>query len=297
LALGEVLAPAGEPVLERGERLLAVDLDPLGLGLDLVREPVDVGGALLDADRGDDRRSEVQDLLELARGDVEQVADAARHALEEPDVRDRRGEVDVTHALAAHLLPRHLDAAALADDPLVTDALVLAAVALPVARRPEDALAEEAVALGLERAVVDRLRLRDLTRRPVADLLAGGKTDPNCVEIIDVDQSSPQPLNQSSSSRSTRSLSPSGPTSASASSTASSSSETSTSSRSSSDSSAGSASSPSASTRSWPSSTSSAVGWRPTARSEPGERSMPSSSAARRSSSSSSRTSTSRPSS
>src|SRR5262249_21128946 len=160
---------------------------------------------LLDVDRGDDRRSEVEDLLQLARRDVEEVADAARHALEEPDVRDRRGEVDVPHALAAHLLPRHLDAAALTDDPLLADALVLAAVALPVARRPEDALAEQAVALRLERAVVDRLRLRDLTRRPVADLLAGGKPDPDCVEIVDVDQVLSSVPSQSSSSRSTRS--------------------------------------------------------------------------------------------
>src|SRR5439155_537277 len=123
--------------------------------------------------------------------DVEQVADARRDALEEPDVRDRRGEVDVAHALAAHLLPRHLDAAALADDPLVADALVLAAVALPVLRRTEDALAEETVTLGLERAVVDRLGLRYLAGRPVADLLAGCKPDPNRVKVVDVDQSSP----------------------------------------------------------------------------------------------------------
>src|SRR5205823_9942693 len=127
----------------------------------------EVGGPLLVVDRGDDRRGEVEDLLELARGDVEQVADAARNALEEPDVRDRSGQVDVAHPLAPHLLPRHLDAAALADDALVADALVLAAVALPVLRRTEDALAEEAVALGLERAVVDRLGLRDLAGRPV----------------------------------------------------------------------------------------------------------------------------------
>src|SRR5204863_9291217 len=147
--------------------------------------------ARVDIDAGHDRGGEVEHLLELARGDVEEVADAAGDALEEPDVADRRGQVDVTHPLAPHLLPGHLDAAALADDPLLADALVLAAVALPVARRPEDALAEEAVALRLQRAVVDRLRLRDLTRRPVADLLAGGKPDPNRVEIVDVDQVSP----------------------------------------------------------------------------------------------------------
>src|SRR5579884_1002571 len=297
LALREVVAPARQPVLERGERLVAVDVDALGLGPHLVLEPVQVGGALLVVDVRDDRGGEVEHLLELARRDVEEVADAARNALEEPDVRDGRREVDVPHPLAPHLLPRHLDAAALADDALVADALVLAAVALPVLRRPEDALAEQAVALGLQRAVVDRLRLRDLARRPVADLLRRRETDADRVELIDVDQVLSRLLSlclvvvsQSSMSRSTSSAAPTGSTSSSAG-------PSSIPSRSSSDSSAGSASSPSWSTRSWPSSTSCGVGCRAAARSEPGERSMPSSSAARSSSSSSSRTSTSPPSS
>jgi hypothetical protein len=86
-------------------------------------------------------------------------------------VGDRRGEVDVTHTLAADLGPGDLDAAALADDPLVAHALVLAAIALPVLGRTEDALAEEAVLLGLQRAVVDRLGLDDLTRAPRPNLL------------------------------------------------------------------------------------------------------------------------------
>ena len=179
---------AREALLEVGELLVAVDVDALGLGLDLVLEVVQVLRARLVVDRGDDRRREVEDLLELARSDVEQVPDAARDALEEPDVRDGRGQVDVTHALAAHLLPRHLDAAALADDALVPDALVLAAVALPVLRRTEDALAEQAVALRLQGAVVDRLRLRDLARRPVADLLRRRETNADRVELVDVDQ-------------------------------------------------------------------------------------------------------------
>src|SRR5205814_3656195 len=132
-------------------------------------------------------------------------------------------------ALAAHLLPRHLDAAALADDPLVADALVLAAVALPVLGRTEDALAEEAVALRLQRPVVDRLGLGYLARRPVSDLLAGRKPDPDGIEIVDVQvalapsffsQSVLLIRSQSSSSRSAVS-SASGPAWASASSSAS----------------------------------------------------------------------------
>src|SRR5207237_2138815 len=118
--------------------------------------------------------------------DVEQGADPARDALEEPDVRDGRGQVDVAHALAPHLLSRHLDAAALADDALVADALVLAAVALPVLRGTEDALAEEPVTFGLERPVVDCLRLGDLAGRPAPNLLRGSQPDADRVEIIDV---------------------------------------------------------------------------------------------------------------
>src|SRR5204862_1348759 len=120
---------------------------------------------------------------------VDQVADPARDALEEPDVGDRRGQVDVAHPLAADLRPGDLDAAALADDPLVADPLVLAAVALPVLGGTEDALAEEPVLLGLQRAVVDGLRLEDLARAPRADLLRGGEPDLNRVEVVDVDQS------------------------------------------------------------------------------------------------------------
>ena len=127
---------------------------------------VEVAPARLLVDPRDDRRGEVEDLLELLGSHVEQVADAARDALEEPDVADRGGEVDVAHALTADLGAGDLDAAALADDALVADALVLAAVALPVLGRTEDALAEEAVLLGLERAVVDRLRLGDLAGAP-----------------------------------------------------------------------------------------------------------------------------------
>ena len=51
----------------------------------------------------DDVRLAVEDLLEVLQRDVEHVADARRQALQEPDVRDRRGQVDVAEALAAHL--------------------------------------------------------------------------------------------------------------------------------------------------------------------------------------------------
>ena len=155
--------------------------------VDLLLERVEVLRARLVVDPRDDRGGEVENLLQFLGRHVQQVADAAGHALEEPDVADRRGQVDVAHALAADLRARDLDAAALADDALVADALVLAAVALPVLGRTEDALAEQPVLLGLERAVVDRLRLGHLARAPAADLLGGGEADLDCVEVVDVD--------------------------------------------------------------------------------------------------------------
>ena len=106
----------------------------------------------------------------------------ARQALQEPDVRDRRGQVDVAEALAAHLALDDLDAALLADDPAVLHALVLAAVALVVLHRSEDLRAEEAVPLRLERAVVDGLGLLDLAVRPLADLLRARERDADRAE-------------------------------------------------------------------------------------------------------------------
>jgi hypothetical protein len=99
---------------------------------------------------------------------------------------DRRGQLDVAHPLTAHLGASDLDAAALADDALEADTLVLAAVALPVASRSEDLLAEQAVLLWLERAVVDGLRLLDLAEGPVTDVVRGGKTDAEFIEEVDV---------------------------------------------------------------------------------------------------------------
>ena len=79
-------------------RYCCVELAELGLVLD--------DFALLDgrvAWIDDDVGLEVEDGFELTQRDVEQVADARRQALEEPDVRAGAGELDVAEALAADL--------------------------------------------------------------------------------------------------------------------------------------------------------------------------------------------------
>src|SRR4030095_8910080 len=70
-----------------------------------------------------------------------------------------------------------------ADHAAVLHALVLPAEALPVRDRPEDLRAEQTVTLGLERAVVDRLRLGHFAVRPRHDLVGRGEADPDRVEI------------------------------------------------------------------------------------------------------------------
>ena len=130
---------------------------------------------------------EVEHPLQVARRDVEQQPEPARRALHVPDVGDRRGQLDVAHALAPDLRARDLDAALVADGAGVADPLVLAAVALPVLGRTEDALAEETAVLRLERAVVDRLRLGDLAVRPRPDRLRRGQADADRVEVVDVE--------------------------------------------------------------------------------------------------------------
>ena len=95
-----------------------------------------------------------------------------------------RGELDMTHALATDLRDGDLDAAFFADDALVFHALVLAAQAFVVLDRAEDARAEQAVALGLERAVIDRFRLLDLAEGPAADLVGRRDADLDLVESL-----------------------------------------------------------------------------------------------------------------
>src|SRR5690606_16062458 len=102
--------------------------------------------------------------------------------LEVPDVGHGGGELDVAHALTTDGALGDLHAAALADDALEADTLVLATGALPVAGGAEDLLAEEAVLLRLQRAVVDRLGLLDLTVRPSADVVSGREADSKLIE-------------------------------------------------------------------------------------------------------------------
>ena len=177
-----------ELVLQLGQLLAGLAAAALGL----VLERGEGALARLLVDVGDDVQREVEDPLEVPRADVQEDAQAARRALEVPDVADGAGQLDVAHALTADLRAGDLDAALVADDALVADPLVLAAVALPVLRRTEDALVEQTVLLGLEGPVVDRLGLRHLALRPLPDLVRAGERDADRVEVVDLEHGSPR---------------------------------------------------------------------------------------------------------
>ncbi len=185
LQVRQVLLELDGPGVDVG---VAAVRDLLLLQVDLVLQVGQVLGAALLVDPRDHVGREVDDLLQVLRREVEQVAQARRNTLEEPDVRDRRGELDVAHPLPAHLRARHLHAAALADDALEPDSLVLAAVALPVPGGTEDLLAEQPVLLRLERPVVDGLGLLHLTVRPGTDVVGRRQADAQQVKCVDVEQ-------------------------------------------------------------------------------------------------------------
>ena len=129
---------------------------------------------------------EVQHALDLAQRHVQHQADARGQRLEEPDVRDRRGQLDVAHALAAHLGHGDFDAALLADHAAVLQALVLAAQALVVLDRSEDLRAEQPVPLRLEGAVVDGLGLLHLAVGPGVDHVRRREADADGIEVLDL---------------------------------------------------------------------------------------------------------------
>ena len=131
----------------------------------------------------DDEGFEVEDSFEVAERNVQEVADAAGQALEEPHVGARRGEFNVPQPLAADLRERHLHAALVANDAPVLHALIFSAQALPVRHRSENPGAEKSIPLRLEGPVVDGLRLGDFAVRPGPDFFRRRQTDADGVEL------------------------------------------------------------------------------------------------------------------
>ena len=132
----------------------------------------------------DDEGFEVQHPLDFAQGEVKQQTDARRQRFQKPDVRDRSGQFNMPHALAAHAGFGDFHAAFFTDHATVLKALVFATKAFVVLDRPEDFGAEQTVAFRLEGAVVDRFRFFDFAERPGADHVGGSEADADAIKVI-----------------------------------------------------------------------------------------------------------------
>jgi hypothetical protein len=132
----------------------------------------------------DDVAGEVDDFFYFSCGESEHEGDSRRNAAEEPDVRNRRRKVDVTHAFAAHDCARDFYATFFTDDAAETDAAVFTAVTFVIFFRTKNALVEEAVFLRSLRAVVDGFRLRDFALRPLQNALRRSEAHFDCVKIL-----------------------------------------------------------------------------------------------------------------
>ncbi len=125
----------------------------------------------------------IENALEVAHGNVQQVADARRQTLEEPHMRAGRRQLDVAEAFAAYFAQRDFHAALVADDSAVLHALVFAAEAFPVGDGAKNFGAEQAVAFRFEGTVVDGLRLGHFAVGPGADLFRTGQANPDGIKI------------------------------------------------------------------------------------------------------------------
>ena len=155
------------------------------LALALVGDDFAAGEAFHLAGLDHDVSFEVEDALELAQGDIEQVADAAGQTLEKPHVGAGAGQLDVAEAFAAHARQGHFHAALVANHAAVFHALVFAAQAFPVLGGAENAGAEQAVALGFKGPVVDGLRLGDFAVGPAPDFFRRSQGNADGIEIRD----------------------------------------------------------------------------------------------------------------
>ena len=133
---------------------------------------------------GHDIGFKVQHALDVAQRHIQHQAQARRQGLEEPDVGARRSQVDVAHALAAHLGLRHFHAAFFADHAAMLEAFVLAAQALVVFDRAKNLGTEQTVTLGLEGPIVDGFGFFDFAIRPGTDFLWRGQADFDGIEML-----------------------------------------------------------------------------------------------------------------
>ena len=157
-----------------------INLKELVLGNDL--HLLEIGGAGVKHDVG----IEIEHLFKIYHGHVEERTDLGGQGLQKPDMRDRRGQLDMAHALAAHRGGDDFNPALFADDAAVLHAFIFTAVTFVVLHRPENFGAEKAVAFGLEGTIVNGFRLLNFAERPLPDAFRRGDGNLDGLQVADI---------------------------------------------------------------------------------------------------------------
>ena len=110
------------------------------------------------------RKPKGQSLISEVSGvvDIQEKTHPAGNPFEIPDMRNRGGQLNVTHPLPAHLGPGYLHPAAVTDNTAITNPFVLAAVTFPVFLGTEYFFAKESFTLRFKGAVINCFRLLHL---------------------------------------------------------------------------------------------------------------------------------------
>ena len=125
----------------------------------------------------DNIHSKIENLFQHTGRNVENKTYTGRNPLQIPDMGNRRSQLNVAHSFPAHFGTGNFHTTAITNFPFIPDSLILSAVALPILSRPKDAFTEKAVPFWFQSAVVDRLRLFNLTVRPFSDFFGRSKSD------------------------------------------------------------------------------------------------------------------------
>ena len=118
-----------------------------------------------------EKRFEIQHAFDVPQRHIKQQANPRRQRLQEPDVRSWASQLDMAHALAAHLGQRYFHTAFLTNYTSVLKALVFSTQAFVVFGRPKDARTEKTITLRLKCSIVDGLRFLYFAKGPRANHL------------------------------------------------------------------------------------------------------------------------------
>ena len=111
----------------------------------------------------------VEDRPKGRNGKIEEKPHTGRDRSIVPDVRHRRGELDVSHPFTAHLEVGYLDAAPVAYDAPVPDRFEFTAVTFPLLLWYRRSAHRTTVFFGTQSPVVDGLRFLNLAVGPRAE--------------------------------------------------------------------------------------------------------------------------------